>query len=61
MDASLVFHVADAPEPPPDEEEGGKAKEKRVDSYDYAVDTVEVKNDGIRRVHTFGSKGGRGS
>jgi hypothetical protein len=57
----LIFHVADAPEPPPDEEEGGKAKEKRVDSYDYAVDTVEMKENGIRRVHTFGAKGRRDS
>lgn len=62
MDASLVFHVVDAPEP----EEEGMVKDRRVDKYGYGygVEVVrekdgmgEGKGKGVRRVHTFVVKG----
>ena len=50
VDASLVFHVVDAPEPPPDEE-GGFAKEKRHDSH--TVEMIEQSSTNVLRTHTF--------
>jgi hypothetical protein len=50
VDASLVFHVEDVPEPPPDEEEGGKLK--RRDSH--AVEVIKQGRDNMARVHKFG-------
>jgi hypothetical protein len=50
VDASLVFHVVDAPEPPPDEE-GGFAKEKRHDSH--TVEMIEQNSSNVVRTHTF--------
>ncbi|KAF1914819.1 hypothetical protein BDU57DRAFT_596691 [Ampelomyces quisqualis] len=58
VDASLLFHVVDAPEPEPDEdvERGGKVNEKRVDSYDCAAEIFE-NGKRIRSVHRFGRTG----
>jgi hypothetical protein len=48
VDAGLVFHVADAPDPPPD---GGVAKEKRHNSH--TVEMVEEGTNSVIRVHTL--------
>ncbi|KAH6025740.1 hypothetical protein HBI83_061410 [Parastagonospora nodorum] len=50
VDASLVFHVVDAPEPPPDQE-GGFAKEMRHDSH--TVEMTEQSSSNVVRTHTF--------
>jgi hypothetical protein len=55
VDAILVFHVAHAPNPPPDGgdvDTSGFAKEKRHDSH--TVDMVEEGKNDVIRVHTFG-------
>jgi hypothetical protein len=49
VDASLVFHVLDADEPPVDDE---SVEMKRQDSHE--VELVEQERGGLLRVHTFG-------
>jgi hypothetical protein len=49
VDASLVFHVADAAEPPLDEAES--VKTKRQDSH--AVEVIDNGKDSVMRVHKF--------
>ncbi|KAH7406736.1 hypothetical protein DE146DRAFT_753290 [Phaeosphaeria sp. MPI-PUGE-AT-0046c] len=50
VDASLVFHVGEAPEPPPDEEERKASEPKQAN---YAVEVVEEDVREILRVHEF--------
>jgi hypothetical protein len=55
VDARLVLHVADAPDPPPDggDVEGSRfAKEQRNDSH--TVEMIEEGKDKVMRVYTFG-------
>lgn len=50
VDASLVFHVEDAPEPPPYE---GGTKKKDEKQPKYVVEVVEEDDDEMLRVHEF--------
>lgn len=49
VDASLVFYVADATEPPPDEAES--VKTKRQDSH--TVEAIDSEKDNVMKVHKF--------
>jgi hypothetical protein len=52
VDPYLVFHVADAVEPPPDER-GGSADVKRRDSS-HSVEVVQQGEKSLLRVHKLG-------
>jgi hypothetical protein len=52
VDPYLVFHVADAAEPPPDEG-GGSADVKRRDSS-HSVEVVQQGEKSLLRVHKLG-------
>jgi hypothetical protein len=49
VDASLVFHVADATEPPADEAESVKTKRQNS----HTVEVIENGNDSVMRMHEF--------
>jgi hypothetical protein len=49
VDASLIFHVVDTPEPPPVEDQGAKMERQHSDTFE----AIEQGTDNFVRFHRF--------